>query len=87
MSSPYLDLPCFSLANTLKAGVNELLATMPSIMPNDLDHLPPSEDYRQLARRLRELARETQRPYARRELIKLSAMYEGRAGYLASRPS
>jgi hypothetical protein len=43
------------------------------------DQTQPSEDYRQLARGLRELARGTLRPYARQELLRLSGIYERRA--------
>ena len=59
MTSPYLDLPRFSLADNLKPGVKASLAIVPSTMPNHPNQTPPSEDYRQLARRLRELARES----------------------------
>ena len=45
-------------------------------------YLDPGEDCRELARRLRELARETHRPYARQELVRLSGIYERRAEYL-----
>jgi hypothetical protein len=76
MISSYLDLRRFSFADTLKAGVNALLDTTPSAMP---DRTPPGEDYRHLALRLRELARETHRPYARQELVRLSGIYERRA--------
>jgi hypothetical protein len=82
MTSPYLYLRRFSFAGTLKAGVNTWAATMPSVMPDHLDTSPPGDDYRQLARRLRELARETHRPYARQELVRLSAIYERRAEHL-----
>jgi hypothetical protein len=58
MTSPYLDLPRFSLADTLKAGVKASLAIVPSTMLSHPDHTPAGEDYRHLARRLRELARE-----------------------------
>jgi hypothetical protein len=79
MSSSYLELRRY----TLKAGVNGWAATMPSMMPD----YPPGEDYRQLARRLRELARETHRPYARQELVRLSAIYERRAEHLETAAS
>jgi hypothetical protein len=59
-----------------------VLDTAPSVKP---DHTPPGEDYRQLALRLRELARETHRPYARQELVRLSGIYERRADYLEGR--
>jgi hypothetical protein len=49
------------------------------------DPSPPSEDYRQLAHRLRELAQETRRPYARQELIRLSGIPERRADHLERR--
>ena len=65
MTSPYLDIPLFPLADALKAGVKALCATDQGVMPDYPDHTPPSEDYRQLAHRLRELAHETHRPYAR----------------------
>ena len=87
MTSPYLDLPLFPLAVTLKAGIKALHATVPSAMRDDPDFAPPSgPEYRQLARRLRELARDTRRPYARRELLRLSGIYERRADDLDSRP-
>ena len=49
------------------------------------DQAPPSEDYRQLAHRLRELAQETSRPYARQELLRLSGIYDRRAEHLDRR--
>ena len=49
------------------------------------DPSPPSEDYRQLAHRLRELAQETSRPYARQELLRLSGIYDRRAEHLDGR--
>jgi hypothetical protein len=85
MTSPYLDLPRFSLADTLKAGVKASLAIVPSTMLSHPDHTPAGEDYRHLARRLRELARETHRPYLRQELVRLSGIYERRADYLEGR--
>jgi hypothetical protein len=60
MTSSYLDLRRY----TLKAGVNAFAATMPSMMPDYSDTSPRGDDYRQLARRLRELARETRLPCA-----------------------
>jgi hypothetical protein len=79
MTSHYLDLPRFPLAVTLKA----LRAPLPSTMLDAPDFAPPSgPEYRQLARRLRELARDTRRPHARRELLRLSGIYERRADYL-----
>ena len=89
MTSPYHDLPRFPLAVTLKAGVRTLCATLPSATLDDPDpdFAPTSgPEYRQLARRLRELARETRRPYARQELLRLSGVYQRRADYLDSRP-
>ena len=85
MTSPFLDLPRFSLAATLTPGVKALYASYPCALPDHPDYPPPPEDYRQLARRLRELARETQRPYTRRELAKLAGIYERRAEYMESR--
>ena len=85
MTSPYLDLPLFPLADALKAGVKALCATVPHVMPDYLDHSPPIEDYRQLAHRLRELAHETRRPYAREELLRLSGIYDRRADHLDKR--
>ena len=85
MTSPYLDLPLFPLEVALKAGVKALCATSPRIMPDYPDHAPPSEDYRQLAHRLRELARKTRRPYARQELLRLSGIYDRRAEHLDRR--
>jgi hypothetical protein len=52
------------------------------IMPDYPDQAPPGEDYRQLAHRLRALAQETRRPYARQELLKLSGIYDRRAEHL-----
>jgi hypothetical protein len=49
------------------------------------DHAPPSQDYRQLAHRLRELARETSRPFARQELLRLSGIYDRRAEHRGRR--
>ena len=37
MTSPYLDLPLFPLAVTLKAGIKALHATVPSAMLDDPD--------------------------------------------------
>ena len=85
MTSPYLDIPLFPLADALKAGVKALCDTVSLAMPDYLDHTPPSEDYRQLAHRLRELAQETRRPYARQELLRLSGIYERRAEHLDRR--
>ena len=82
MTSPYLDLPLFRLEDALKAGVKALCATVPCAMPDFPNHAPPSQDYRQLAHRLRELARETSRPYARQELLRLSGIYDRRAEHL-----
>ena len=87
MTSPYLDISLFLLEDALKAGVKALCATSPRIMPDYPDQAPPSEDYRQLARRLRQLARETRRPYARQELVRLSGIYERRAEFLDGRAS
>ena len=80
MTSYYFDLRRY----TLKAGVNAWVATMPRIMPDYPDASPRGDDYRQLARRLRELARETRLPYARQELVRLSGIYERRAEHLES---
>jgi hypothetical protein len=85
MTSPYLDLPLFPLEDALKAGVRALCATTLRVMPDYPDHAPPSEDYRQLAHRLRELAQETRRPYARQELLRLSGIYDRRAEHLDRR--
>ena len=85
MTSPYLDIPLFPLEDALKAGVKALCATVPRAMPDFPDHAPPSQDYRQLANRLRELARETSRPYARQELLRLSGIYDCRAEHLDRR--
>jgi hypothetical protein len=82
MTSPYLDIPLFPLADTLKAGVKALCATVPRVMPEYPDPAPPGEDHRQLARGLRELAQETRRPYARQELLRLSGIYKRRAEHL-----
>jgi len=82
MTSPYLDLPLFRLEDALKAGVKALRATFHCAMPDFPNHAPPSQDYRQLAHRLRELARETSRPYARQELLRLSGIYDRRAEHL-----
>jgi hypothetical protein len=85
MTSPYLDIPLFPLEGALKGGVKALCATILHVMPDYPDHAPPSEDYRQLAHRLRELAHETRRPYARQELLRLSAIYARRAEHLDRR--
>jgi len=82
MTSPNLDIPLFPLEGALKAGVKVLCATNPRIMPDYPDQASPSEDYRQLADRLRELAQETRRPYARQELLRLSGIYHRRAEHL-----
>ena len=82
MTPPYLDLPLFPLEDALKAGVKALRAMTPGVMLDYPDHGPPSEDYRQLAHRLRELAQETRRPYARQELLRLSGIYDRRAEHL-----
>ena len=82
MTSPYLDIPLFPLEDALKAGVKALCAITPRVMPDYPDHTPPSEDYRQLAYRLREMAQETRRPYARQELLRLSGIYHRRAEHL-----
>jgi hypothetical protein len=82
MTSPYLDLPLFPLGDALKAGIKVLCATTPRVMSDYPNHAPPSEDYRQLAHRLRELAQETRRPYARQELLRLSGIYDRRAKHL-----
>lgn len=85
MTSPYLAIPLFPLEDALKAGVEALCATSPRVMPVYSDHAPPSEDYRQLPHRLRELAQETLRPYARQELLRLSGIYDRRAEHLDTR--
>jgi hypothetical protein len=85
MTSPYLDLPLFPLEAVLKAGVKALCARTRRVMPDYPDHASPNEDYRQLAHRLRELAQETRRPYARQELVRLSRIYERRAEHLDRR--
>ena len=77
MTSPYLDLP--------RAGVKASLAILLSTMPNHPNQHALGEDYRELAARLRELARDTHRPYARQELVRLSGIYERRAKYLEGR--
>ena len=38
MTSPYLDLPLFPLADALKAGVKALCDTVPHVMPDHPDH-------------------------------------------------
>jgi hypothetical protein len=82
MTSPHFDIPLSPLEGALKAGVKTLCATTLRVMPDYPDHAPPSEDYRQLAHRLRELAQETRRPYARQELLRLSGIYHRRAEHL-----
>jgi hypothetical protein len=82
VTSPYLDIPVFPLEDALKAGVKVLCAITRCVMHDCPDHAPPSEDYRQLAHRLRELAQETRRPYARQELLRLSGIYDRRAEHL-----
>ena len=85
MTSRYPDIPLFLLEDALKAGVKALYGITPRVMPNYPDYTPPSEDYRQLAHRLRELAQETRRPYARQELLRLSGIYARRAEHLDRR--
>jgi hypothetical protein len=46
---------------------------------------PDSEHYREMARKLRELARECRFPGARRELLDLAERYERRADNLDAR--
>ena len=46
---------------------------------------PDSEHYREMARKLRELAREFRFPGARQELLDLAARYERRADNLDAR--
>jgi DICT domain-containing protein len=82
LTFPYLSIPLFPLEDALKRGVNALCANTPRVMPDYPDHAPPSEDYRQLAHRLRELAQETRQPYARQELLRLSGIYDRRAEHL-----
>ena len=79
MTFPDLNIPLFPLEDALKAGVKALRATTPRVLPDYPYQAPPSEDYRQLAHRLRELAQETSRPYARQELLRLSGIYARRA--------
>jgi hypothetical protein len=79
LTSPHLDIPLFPLEDALKARVKALCAITPGVVLDYPDHTPPSEDYRQLAHRLRELAQETRRPYARQELLRLSGIYDRRA--------
>ena len=86
MTSPISTPPLFPLADALKAGLKALCATTPRVMPDYPNPTPPSEDYRQLAQGLRDLARETRWPYARRELLRLSGIYERRAEHLDGRP-
>jgi hypothetical protein len=85
LTSPYIAIPLFPLEDALKGGVKALCANTPSVMPDNPDHAPPSEDYRQLAHRLRELAQETSRPFARKELLRLSGIYDRRAEHLDRR--
>jgi hypothetical protein len=51
-----------------------------------LPPLPTGDDYRALARKVRELAARTRLPYVRRELIRLAGSYERRGGHLDRRP-
>jgi hypothetical protein len=46
---------------------------------------PDSEHYRELAKKLREIARECRFPGARKEILDLAARYEGRADHLNAR--
>ena len=46
---------------------------------------PDSEHYREMARRLRELAREFRFPGARKELLDLALRYDRRADHLDAR--
>ena len=68
----------------MQVNVKALVATVPRDKFDDADHASPGDEYRQLARCLRDLAQKCHRPYARRELLKLSQIYERRAGYLES---
>jgi hypothetical protein len=85
LTSRYLALPLFPLKDALKACVNAFCANTPRVMPDYPYQAPPSEDYRKLAHRLRELAQETRRPYARQELLRLSGIYDRRAERLDRR--
>jgi hypothetical protein len=44
-----------------------------------------SQHYRELANKLRDIARQCRLPGARREMLDLAARYEGRADYLDTR--
>jgi hypothetical protein len=46
---------------------------------------PTDDDYRELAVKIREIARQTRLPVARRELVRLAASYETRGAHLDRR--
>src|ERR1700745_3863092 len=47
---------------------------------------PDGEHYREIAGKLRDVARQCRFPYARRELLHLAANYERRGNYIDSQP-
>jgi hypothetical protein len=69
----------------LKRALGRHALRVPRAMTDYRDHVPLREDYRQLAHRLRELARETRWPYAPQELLRLSGIYERRAEHMDKR--
>src|SRR5580692_1220264 len=79
--------------NTLFAGhVRQLKAALGAARrqfsmeePQENAARPDSEHYREMARKLRELAREFQFPGARQELLDLASRYERRADSLDAR--
>jgi hypothetical protein len=47
--------------------------------------MPNSQHYRDLANKLRDVARQCRFPGARQEILELASRYEGRAGHLDRR--
>jgi len=56
-----------------------------SLRPEPIPSLPTGDDYRDLAAKIREVARQTRLLVARRELIRLAASYVRRADHLDQR--
>jgi hypothetical protein len=53
-----------------------------SLLTKAIPSPPTGGDYRELAAKIRELARQTRLPVARYELARLAASYERRGGHL-----
>jgi hypothetical protein len=56
-----------------------------SLPSEPIPNLPTGDDYRDLVNKIREVARHTRLPVARRELIRLAASYDRRADHLDHR--